>query len=68
MEYAKDKIFDIHYNEKKNTLVLGKERTSFFSRIFKTHKLIKIIIMLTVILSIANILCIYNFSSILSKI
>lgn len=67
MEYAKDEIFSVKYNEKKNTLVFGNERTSSFIHFLRKNKFIKVITLLTIILGIANVVCIYNFFSILSR-
>lgn len=64
MEYAKDEILNINYNSG----VIKEKRTSIIRQIFKRSKIVQLIIGITVILGITNVILIYNFFSILSKI
>ena len=65
MEYAKDEIFNIKYS---NDNYIRKERTSSIISAIKKNKYIQLIIGVTVVLCMANFICIYNFFSILSKL
>lgn len=65
MEYAKDEIFNIKYE---NEEVIRKDRTSSLVSAIQENKFIKLVIGMTLILCVANFICIYNFFSILSKL
>ncbi len=65
MEYAKDEIFNIKYE---NENVTRKERTSGLIATLQKNKLMQLIIGMTLILCVANFIFIYNFFSILSKL
>lgn len=65
MEYAKDEIFNIKYE---NENVMRKERTSGLIATIQKNKFMQLIIGMTLILCIANFIFIYNFFSILSKL
>lgn len=65
MEYAKDEIYNIKYD---NGNLERKERTSSIFSEIRKNNFIKLIIGMTVILCVANLVCIYNFFSILSRI
>lgn len=65
MEYAKDEVFNIKYlNEK----ITRKKGTSIIMSTIKENRFIQLIIGMTVVLSAANFIFIYNFFSILSKL
>lgn len=69
MEYAKDKIFKIRYNNNLNRLEIGhKKWTSRFIKTVKRHKLIFISVIAFIIFSIANVIMIFNFMKILQNI
>lgn len=66
MEYAKDEVFSIHYNEKRDKL-----EYSFFRRFFKKilyNKFISLLVIIGTIFSIINFTLIYYFFEILNKI
>ena len=66
MEYAKDEIFSIHYNEKKDKL-----EYSFFKRFFKrifNNKFMTLLITMGIVFSVLNFTLIYSFFKVLSKI
>ena len=65
MEYAKDEILSLNYIE--GNLQSEDEASSLIYAI-KKNKLIKMIISLTIVLSLANLIVIYNFFFILSEI
>ena len=65
MEYAKDEILNFNCIEEN---VQVKEETSSLIYAIRKNKLIKIIISLTIVLSLANLIVIYNFFFVLSKI
>jgi len=68
MEYAKDEIFQIRYNNNLNRLEIGNKKwTSRFIKTVKRHKLISIIIIAFIIFSIANVIMIFNFMEILQS-
>lgn len=66
MEYAKDEIFNIKYNEKKDRLEVG-SRDSFWHQFLGESKFFKMLVWITAIMSIANIVCIYNFYVLFSR-
>lgn len=69
MEYAKDDIFQIRYNESLDKLELGEERwTSKLKNKIKSHKLFSTVVMALIIFSIINMIMIYNFMNILQNI
>lgn len=66
MEYAKDEVFSIHYNEKKDKL-----EYSLCRRILKrilNNKFMTLLITMGVLFSILNFTLIYWFFEILSRI
>ncbi len=66
MEYAKDEIFSIHYNERKDKL-----EYSFFRRFLKrilNNKFMTLLIIMGVTFSIINFTLIYCFFEVLSRI
>lgn len=66
MEYAKDEIFSIHYNEKKDRL-----EYSFFRRFLKRilcNKFMSLLITIGAVFSILNFTLIYCFFEILNRI
>ncbi len=66
MEYAKDEVFSISYNKKRDKL-----EYSFFRRILKRiikNKFITLLITMGIIFSILNFTLIYCFFEILSRI
>lgn len=65
MEYAKDEFYSISYKNETKELT---EKTSSIFTYFKENRILKIITILTGVLSLANLICIYNFFSILSKL
>lgn len=68
MEYAKDKIFEIRYNEKTDKLEFKKDKTSKLLKYLSKNKFISIITTLTIVFSMINIILIYNFFTILKII
>lgn len=68
MEYAKDKIFEIRYNEKNDKLEFKKDKTSKLLKYLSKNKFISIITTLTIVFSMINIILIYNFFTILKII
>ena len=65
MEYAKDEMLSLKYIDGN---LQSKEETSSLMYIIRKNTLIKIIISLTIVLSLANLIIIYNFFFVLSKI
>lgn len=66
MEYAKDEIFSIRYNEKKDKL-----EYSFFRRFLKrilNNKFMTLLIVMGVLFSTLNFTLIYCFFEVLSRI
>lgn len=66
MEYAKDEIFSIHYNEKKDKL-----EYSFYRRLLKrilNKKFMSLLITMGLIFSLIDFTLIYCFFNVLSKI
>lgn len=66
MEYAKDEIFSIRYNKKKDKL-----EYPFYRKAIKrviNNKFITILILMGVLFSVFNFILIYMFFDILSKI
>lgn len=66
MEYAKDEIFSIRYNEKKDKL-----EYSFFRRFIKrilNNKFMTLLIIMGVLFSALNFTLIYCFFEVLSRI
>ncbi len=65
MEYAKDEIFSIHYNEKKDKL-----EKSFFRKFLKKilcNKFMSLLIGVGLIFSVLNFTLIYMFFEILNR-
>lgn len=68
MEYVKDEIFEIRYNENLNCLEFGnKSWTSKILKKIKNHKLLTLIVTLICIFSILDIALILQFMSILQN-
>lgn len=66
MEYAKDEVFSIHYNEKKDKL-----EYSFSRRLLRkilNNKFMMILIIIGVLFSILNFTLIYYFFEVLNTI
>lgn len=66
MEYAKDEVFSIHYNEKKDRL-----EYSFFRRFLKRilhNKFMSLLIIIGVVFSILNFTLMYCFFEVLNRI
>lgn len=66
MEYAKDEIFSIRYNEKKDKL-----ENSFFRRFLKrilNNKFMTLLITMGVLFSVLNFTLIYCFFEVLNRI
>lgn len=66
MEYAKDEVFSIHYNEKKDKLKDSFSRR-FLKRIF-ANKFMSLLISVGLIFSVLNFTLIYCFFEILNRI
>lgn len=62
MAGAKDQALNINYTS------IKEKKTSIIRQIFKRSKFIQLIVGMTVILGITNVILIYNFFSMLSKI
>lgn len=66
MEYAKDEVFSIHYNEKKDRL-----EYSFFRRFLKRilhNKFMSLLIIIGVVFSILNFTLMYCFFEVLNRL
>ena len=69
MEYAKDEIFNLRYNETLNRLEFGKERwTSRVLKKIKKHKFILLILTLIFIFSILDVVLICEFMKMLQNV
>ena len=69
MEYAKDEIFNITYNESADRLQIKKEKkTSKLWNKIKKHKFISMIFLLFFIFSVINIILINYFMAVLQKL
>ncbi len=69
MEYAKDEIFNITYNESADRLQIKKEKkTSKLWHKIKKHKFISMIFLLFFIFSVINIILINYFMAVLQKL
>jgi len=69
MEYAKDEIFEIHYNTKLNRLQIKKEGwTSKLLKKMKRHKLLTTVVVTFCMFATINVVMIYNFMKILQTI
>lgn len=66
MEYAKDEVFSIHYNEKKDKLEASFSR-KLLKRIF-ANKFMSLLISVGLIFSVLNFTLIYCFFEILNRI
>lgn len=66
MEYAKDEVFNIHYNEKKDKLEYSFSRR-FLKRILN-NKFMGLLITMGLIFSLIDFTLIYCFFNVLSKI
>lgn len=67
MEYAKDEIFNIRYNEEEDRLEVGNKKGILHS-ILGESKILKMIIGITLVLVACNIVCIYNFYTLFSQL
>lgn len=69
MEYAKDEIFNITYNESADRLqIKKKKKTSKLWHKIKKHKFISMIFLLFFIFSVINIILINYFMAVLQKL
>ena len=69
MEYAKDEIFQISYNERKDRLeIKHKNWTRNMKEKIKQNKLLSTVIIAFMLFSVINIIMIYNFINILQNI
>ena len=69
MEYAKDEIFQIHYNTKLNRLEMkGESWTSRLIKKIKKHKLLTTTIIAFIMFATINLVMIYSFMKILQNI
>lgn len=69
MEYAKDEIFQISYNERKDRLeIKHKNWTRKMKEKIKQNKLLSTVIIAFMLFSGINIIMIYNFINILQNI
>ncbi len=68
MEYAKDEVFRINYNNTKRAAKTKKEKKAILLRMLRGNGVIKVITALTVILSVANFILIYHFFRLLSQL
>ncbi len=68
MEFAKDEIFNIHYNSKEGTIGFGTSNKRGIKRFIKNNKLISLFLSLGIIFSIVNVILIADFFRILSEI
>lgn len=66
MEYAKDEVFNIHYNEKKDKLEYSFSKR-FLKRILN-NKFMSLLITMGLIFSLIDFTLIYCFFNVLSKI
>ncbi|MFR8103915.1 MAG: hypothetical protein ACLU8F_02350 [Clostridia bacterium] len=66
MEYAKDEIFSIEYDEKEDTIRIKRKRR--FLDIIRQNKFIVSIVLLGVVLSIVDSILISNFVKLLSTL
>lgn len=66
MEYAKDEVFNIHYNEKKDKLEYSFSRR-FLKRVLN-NKFMGLLITMGLIFSLIDFTLIYCFFNVLSKI
>lgn len=66
MEYAKDEIFNIRYNEFTNKLELGKKKR--IVDFIKKHKFMSMVIATTIVAIGIDSVLIYQFFSLLSTI
>ena len=68
MEYVRDEIFNIRYNEQLNKLELKKESwTSKLKLIIKKHKFISITLITFIMFSSLNFIMICNFIKLLEN-
>ena len=69
MEFAKDEIFQINYNKRKDRVeIKHKNWTSKIKEKMKQNKLLSTAIIAFVLFSLMNIIMIYNFLNILQNI
>ena len=68
MEYAKDEIFNIHYNSRAGTIDFGTSHKKGFKKFLKRNKWISVFTILGIAFSIVNIVLIIKFFNILSRL
>lgn len=65
MEYAKDEIFNIRYNEYANRLEIGRGKNKGVRNFIKQHKIMSAVICTTAITMVIDCVLIYQFFSLL---
>lgn len=65
MEYAKDEIFNIRYNEYANRLEIGERKNKGVRNFIKQHKIMSTVICTTAITMVIDCVLIYQFLSLL---
>lgn len=68
MEYAKDEIFNIRYNEYANRLEIGGEKKKGIRNFIKQHKLMSGVIAMTIVTMAVDGMLIYEFFFLLSTL
>lgn len=68
MEYAKDEIFKIRYNEYANRLEIGNVKKRGIHKFVKEHKIMSMIILTTIVAIGVNCVLIHEFFSLLSTL
>ncbi len=66
MEYTKDMIFQVHYDEVNNVLTRGKKRTSSFVQLIKRHKFITTAVLSAIVFISIDVVLVTNFFRILT--
>lgn len=67
MEYAKDEIFNIHYDTKKGTIECGTSKKKGLKKFLKQYKLLSTFLILGITFSVINCVLIWDFFKILSS-
>ncbi len=68
MEYAKDEIFNIRYNEYANRLEIGGEKKKGIRNFIKQHKFMSGVIAMTIVTMAVDGMLIYEFFFLLSTL
>lgn len=69
MEYTKDLIFNVRYNEVKNTIEVNKNKwTSRLINKIKKHKIITVFISMATILTLIDAILMANFINLIEKL